>query len=57
VTSGSLFSCTQEVHAFGCLRPGRSDQKIIIVDTPGFDDTKRTDYEVLEGIAKWLETT
>jgi len=28
-----------------------------LIDTPGFDDTERTDADVLEDIAKWLEAT
>jgi len=31
--------------------------KITLVDTPGFNDTERTDTEVLEEIAKWTSAT
>lgn len=29
-------------------------KKLIIVDTPGFDDTSVDDYEILQRVAKWL---
>ena len=28
--------------------------RMVLVDTPGFDDTKKTDLEILELISKWL---
>ena len=30
---------------------------LILVDTPGFDDTNLSDFQVLQSIASWLETT
>ena len=30
---------------------------IVLVDTPGFDDTNRTDKEILTLIASWLTET
>lgn len=32
-------------------------QDIIFVDTPGFDDTHKSDVEILEMIAGWLKQT
>ena len=32
------------------------DKTVHLVDTPGFDDTHRSDREVLEGIATWMST-
>ena len=29
---------------------------LVLVDTPGFDDTNMSDFEILRAIAKWLET-
>lgn len=55
--SGGLHLCTQEVRAVGRLCPGRSDQKIIMVDTPGFDNCSMSDYDILKKIAEWLEST
>jgi len=31
--------------------------KIVLVDTPGFDDDKRSDIEILELIGDWLKKT
>jgi len=33
------------------------DRRVIFVDTPGFDDTLRTDTEVLRDIVNWLNVT
>ncbi|KAH7925390.1 kinase-like protein [Leucogyrophana mollusca] len=53
----TLESCTQHVRAFSCLHPDGSGRNIVLVDTPGFDDTQRTDCDVLKEIAVWLEAT
>lgn len=50
-------SCTQQVRAYGCIHPDGSGRKVIIVDTPGFDDTYRFDFDVLRDLAKWLAKT
>lgn len=50
-------SCTQQVRAYGCIHPDGSGRNVIIVDTPGFDDTYRFDIDVLKDLAKWLEKT
>jgi hypothetical protein len=47
----NLQACTQEVGVFLCKDRDRS---IYLVDTPGFDDTDRSDTEVLREIASWL---
>ena len=52
-----LNSCTQKVKAVGCLHPDGKGRKVVLIDTPGFDDTERTDYEVLKAIAEWLKNT
>lgn len=31
------------------------DNRIVVVDTPGFDDTTASDFEILKRIARWLE--
>lgn len=46
----SLESCTQEI---GMVKV----QDVVLVDTPGFDDTEKTDREVLTMIADWLAVT
>ncbi|EKM78811.1 hypothetical protein AGABI1DRAFT_13598, partial [Agaricus bisporus var. burnettii JB137-S8] len=51
-----LGSCTEEVRAVPCRHPSK-DEDIVLVDTPGFDDTYKSDAEILEQIAKWLADT
>ncbi|KAJ6017100.1 P-loop containing nucleoside triphosphate hydrolase protein, partial [Penicillium sp. IBT 35674x] len=47
-----LQACTQEVEVYQCKY---SDEvNVYLVDTPGFDDTNRSDTEVLREIATWL---
>lgn len=31
--------------------------RLVFVDTPGFDDTNKSDMEILEMIAEWLKKT
>ncbi|KAF2870050.1 P-loop containing nucleoside triphosphate hydrolase protein [Massariosphaeria phaeospora] len=49
----NLQSCTQEVGVYQCHIPG-SLANVYLIDTPGFDDTDRSDTEVLREIATWL---
>ncbi|KAI6156084.1 hypothetical protein EDD17DRAFT_1071077 [Pisolithus thermaeus] len=51
-----LTSCTREVRA---VRYPHTDgvRNIVLVDTPGFDDTFMTDVQILERIAYWLNST
>jgi hypothetical protein len=51
-----LISCTEEVSAIRCQHPSR-DGDIVLVDTPGFDDTFKSDIQILEQIADWLRDT
>ncbi|TEA13924.1 hypothetical protein C8034_v003990 [Colletotrichum sidae] len=47
-----LNSCTSVVEVFPFeLSPG---QTVYLIDTPGFDDTERSDTDVLRAIAHWL---
>ncbi|KAG1740779.1 uncharacterized protein EDB91DRAFT_1281465 [Suillus paluster] len=50
-------SCTQGVTAFAYPHPDGSGRNVVFVDTPGFDDSVRTDYEVFKEIAAWLKKT
>jgi len=50
----ALESQTQELVAIRCAHPTQADSNVVFVDTPGFDDTYRTDTEVLQQIAHWL---
>ncbi|KAE8142021.1 P-loop containing nucleoside triphosphate hydrolase protein [Aspergillus pseudotamarii] len=47
----SLMSCTTEV---GIHKAQIDNQRIFLIDTPGFDDTTRSDTDVLVEIADWL---
>ena len=49
----ALTSCTSEVKATKCEDPTLTN--IVLVDTPGFDNTRKTDLEILELISKWLD--
>lgn len=49
-----LQSCTQSVDTFSFLHHGR---RVFLVDTPGFDDSSRSDTEVLRELAAWLTAT
>ncbi|KAG0641238.1 P-loop containing nucleoside triphosphate hydrolase protein [Tuber brumale] len=54
VVSGDLHSCTREVQSYSFEFEG---VKVTLVDTPGFNDTNRSDTEVLRAIADWTSTT
>ncbi|GJJ78403.1 hypothetical protein EMPS_10762 [Entomortierella parvispora] len=47
----SLKSCTQHIESVQCVI---DDKPVLILDTPGFDDTHRSDTEVLTEIADHL---
>ncbi|KAI6006316.1 P-loop containing nucleoside triphosphate hydrolase protein [Pisolithus orientalis] len=48
-----LESCTRDIHE---LTVNHTDGKrYVFVDTPGFDDTYRSDRDILRTIANWLE--
>jgi energy-coupling factor transporter ATP-binding protein EcfA2 len=49
-----LESCTSEIGIIKMVFPGSN---IVFVDTPGFDDTKRSDSDILKMISDWLEIT
>ncbi|KAF8055862.1 P-loop containing nucleoside triphosphate hydrolase protein [Lyophyllum atratum] len=54
VGHGSV-SHTQHVQSFSIPNPGTSfTHRLVVVDTPGFDDTYLTDQEILRRIAIWL---
>jgi len=47
-----LQSCTSKVEIAPCIMP--NGKKIFLIDTPGFDDTYRSDSEILREVADWL---
>lgn len=54
----SLDSCTEVTKAYRSLLPDESGRQLVLVDTPGFDDSRDiTDTDVLQEISKWLMTT
>lgn len=53
-TGHGLESCTQDIETVECKIGGCS---VTLVDTPGFDDSKRSDTEILTLIADWLESS
>ncbi|KAL8906020.1 MAG: hypothetical protein Q9171_006447 [Xanthocarpia ochracea] len=50
----NLSSCTEEVEEVPCKV---GDQHVILVDTPGFNDTNRTDTEILTALADWMKSS
>jgi len=56
-----LTSCTAYVEPVvvdaGERFPSLKNYRVIIVDTPGFDDTFVGDVEILKRIATWLTTS
>ncbi|KAG6847834.1 hypothetical protein H0H93_005620 [Arthromyces matolae] len=47
-------SCTKYLQHVVFPHPGDPTRRIIVVDTPGFNDTYTSDYEILRRIAVWL---
>lgn len=49
-----LDSCTSAIQQVIVQHPTKKDRRIVLVDTPGFDDTYVNDVEILKSIAEWL---
>ena len=49
-----LKPCTSSIRHVIIPHPTDEGRRIILVDTPGFDDTHTTDVEILEQISLWL---
>ncbi|KAF9530972.1 P-loop containing nucleoside triphosphate hydrolase protein [Crepidotus variabilis] len=49
----SLLSVTQKIKSTKCMIQGT---EVTLVDTPGFDDTNKSDLETLHAISEWLES-
>jgi predicted GTPase len=53
--SGShLESFTTEVRAVRMNHPVHG-KRLVLVDTPGFDDTNKSDMEILKMVSSWLQ--
>ncbi|KAH8160679.1 hypothetical protein CIB48_g7566 [Xylaria polymorpha] len=50
-TSSGLYSCTDLIDVYDFMFNGR---RIHLIDTPGFNDTNRSDIEILGVLASWL---
>jgi hypothetical protein len=49
----NLHACTNQADIHACkIYP---EQAIYLIDTPGFDDTHRSDTEILRELARWLK--
>ena len=53
----SLGLCTQKIQATRVRNHDFYSSEVVLVDTPGFDDDKRSDIEILELIGDWLKKT
>ena len=51
--SDDINSCTQKIEPFIITR-ANDPRRIVLVDTPGFDDTYLDDTEVLRRISIWM---
>lgn len=53
----TLESGTKNLTAYRVLNHPEHQNKIVILDTPGFDDIKQSDGEILKMIATWMVNT
>lgn len=53
----SLESCTSEIKIVKLTVPELADGDVVFVDTPGFDDTHKSDADILKMVADWLKST
>lgn len=54
LTYGLLLAGTQHVDVFPFMFDGPPRKRVFLVDTPGFDDSTRSDAEVLKETSAWL---
>jgi predicted GTPase len=55
VTGHGLKSCTTKIQSYRCRHTDGSESNVVLVDTPGFDDTEIKDVDILADIAQWLK--
>jgi predicted GTPase len=57
IVGHSLESCTNEISVIKFPVPELLDSEICLVDTPGFDDTNKSDVDVFRMVSDWLNDT
>ena len=50
-----LESCTTEIRAVRLYNHPVHGDRLVFVDTPGFDDTNKSDLEILQMVSSWLQ--
>ena len=50
-----LASCTTEVRAVRLYNHPVYGDRLVLVDTPGFDNTNKSDLEILQIVSNWLQ--
>lgn len=53
----TLASYTKQIQAVRVYDHPKYANRLVLVDTPGFDDTHRSDVEILKMISDWLKKT
>ncbi|KAH7925384.1 hypothetical protein BV22DRAFT_1129049 [Leucogyrophana mollusca] len=56
VVGHTLTSCTSDIQRVPCTHPGDPARRVILVDTPGFDDTYVDDFTTLQRIVEGLRS-
>ena len=56
-SGSSLASCTKQIQAVRVYEHPKYANRLVLVDTPGFDDTHKSDMEILQMISDWLKKT
>ena len=56
-SGSSLASCTKQIQAIRVYEHPKYANRLVLVDTPGFDDTHKSDVEILQMISDWLKKT
>jgi len=54
IAGGGLESCTTEISA---VKVSLSGLNLCFVDTPGFDDTNKSDLNIFKMISEWIIST
>jgi septin family protein len=54
IVGHELKSCTSNIKAFRIRGHVLYQDRLVLVDTPGFDDTVKSEMDILKMIAGWL---